>query len=165
MSDEKSTKQEPAAGPPAAAIAELSGAPPIGPEFFLGHLAAFVRDRCPDPAEGLPVVEVHLADGETLDLCHIIGATPRWVALAVNEAERATSAPRMRTEIVPYETVLRVTIRTVRPGAAAHGFDVSHEPPRVETAMRGGMTPESALAAASVPRIPMSARARRAPRR
>lgn len=91
--EEKKPTRELEAGPPAAALAEMLREPPFGPGLFLGQLVAFVRDRCPDPSEGLPVVEVHLADGEVLDLCHIIGATPHWVALAVNEVERATSAP------------------------------------------------------------------------
>jgi hypothetical protein len=37
----------------------------FGPSFFLGHLGHFVRDRCPDPKENLPVVHAYLADGET----------------------------------------------------------------------------------------------------
>jgi hypothetical protein len=114
---------------------------PFGPGFFVGTLAGFVRDRCPDPAEGLPVVELHLVDGEALDLCHVIGLTPAWVALAVNETDQQPSVGTMRTELVPYDTIHRVTIRTVRHGTSRHGFDLSHE----VVAAGAGRTPESAL--------------------
>lgn len=40
---------------------EVASAVPFGPGFFLGQLRAFARERCPDPGEGLPNVELHLA--------------------------------------------------------------------------------------------------------
>ncbi|MEK6606693.1 MAG: hypothetical protein AABZ30_03440 [Myxococcota bacterium] len=64
-------------------LAKIDARFPFGPLFFLTQLRGFVRDRCPDPAEGLPVVEVHLPSGEGLDVCHVLGVTPLWVALAV----------------------------------------------------------------------------------
>ena len=70
---------------------------PFGPLFFLCHLGAFVRDRCPDPAESLPVVWLHLTDGDVLDLCHVIGLAADWAALAVRDAEQDPTARRMRT--------------------------------------------------------------------
>ena len=117
---------------------------PFGPGFFLGQLRAFARDGCPDPAEGLPTVHVHLATGDVLDLCHIVGLGASFVALAVREAEGEPR--RMRTELVPYQLVARVTIRP--PGGGGHvGFDVDHAP-RV---LRGGraLTPEAALVKAA----------------
>jgi len=60
----------------AAAFVRADLACAFGPSFFLGHLGRFVRDQCPDPKENLPTVHVHLADGETLDVCHIIGISP-----------------------------------------------------------------------------------------
>jgi hypothetical protein len=88
----------------AARIAELRC--PFGPVFFLTHLKAFIRDRCPEPAEGRPVVRLHLIGGEVLDVCHVIGLAPGFVALAVYEG----GGHRMRTEIVPYLAIVRVTI-------------------------------------------------------
>lgn len=134
---------------PAAALpAELMRQVPFGPAFFLGQLRAFVRDRCPGAAEGLPVVELHLVDGEVLDLCHVIGVTPAWVALAVNETDRSTSAPPMRTEIVPYECILRVTVRAVRTGAPHLGFDRTRVPQVLEQTAQPGQAPEAMLRAA-----------------
>lgn len=102
---------------------------PFGPAFFKTQLAAFVRDRCPDPAEALPAVEIHLEGGESLEVCHVIRLTPAWVALAVNDRE-ALESVTMRTEIVPYSQIRRATIRGLQPNSARVGFSFS-APPRV----------------------------------
>ncbi|HZY05776.1 MAG TPA: hypothetical protein VFF02_19980 [Anaeromyxobacteraceae bacterium] len=113
---------------------------PFGPGFFLGQLRAFARDRCPDPGEGLPAVQIHLATGDVFDLCHVVGLGRTFVVLAVLEGEGEPR--RMRTELVPYQLVVRVTIREA--GGRGHvGFDVDHAP-RVLPA-GGSLTPESAL--------------------
>jgi len=94
---------------------------PFSPSFFRTHLATFVRDRCPDPAEKLPAVKIHLGDGSILDVCHVMGLTAAYVVLAVDDREVA-GAPSMRTEIVPFRQIMRVTIRSI-PGDGEHvGF-------------------------------------------
>lgn len=100
---------------------------PFGPQFFATHLAAFVRDRCPAPTEALPVVLLHLVDGETLDVCHVIGLAASWVALAVH-SEREGEEPRMRTDVVPYSAVLRVSLRAEARGGGSIGYRQEHEP-------------------------------------
>jgi hypothetical protein len=62
-----------------------------------------VRDRCPDPKENLPMVRIHVSDGEALDVCHIIGVSPRWVMLAVRDA--GNQGDGMPVELVPYEII------------------------------------------------------------
>lgn len=123
---------------------------PFGAMFFLRQLGSFARDRCPDPAEGLPVVHLHLADGEILDICHIIGVAPNWLVLAVNESEGSSSAPAMRTEFVPYGMVHRVTIRAGRVGGHHVGFDLGRRVDLIPgpTASRI-MSPEEAVALAA----------------
>lgn len=103
-------------------MAELDGRVPFGPSFFLGHLAGYVRQRCPSPTEALPVVEVHLMGGEVLDVCHVIGVTPAWVALAVFDSRDTGGPPAMRTELVPYGAMVRVTIRAAATGGKRVGF-------------------------------------------
>ena len=93
---------------------------PFGPSFFLRDLGRFVRDRCPDAAERLPVVQIRLADGETLALCHIMGVSPRWVMLAVHDG--ASHGDGMAIELVPYEMIRRVCIGTRRAEGTAVGF-------------------------------------------
>jgi hypothetical protein len=111
---------------------------PFGPTFFLTHLAAFVRDCCPTDAEELPCVHVHLAGGEVLELCHVIALAQRWVALAVFEDDASEGSRPMRTEIVPYELLVQITLRACRAHGAHIGFHQG-SPPLVHTA------PEDAL--------------------
>jgi hypothetical protein len=117
----------------------------FGPSFFLGQLGRFVRDRCPDPQEHLPVVQVHLADGETLDICHIIGVSPRWVMLAVRDA--ASHRDGMAIELVPYEIIRRVCIRTRRAAEGASPGYAQTRPPEIVAA-------ETLLQAAMAPNLP-----------
>jgi hypothetical protein len=75
----------------------------FGPSFFLGELGRFVRDHCPSPEEHLPMVQIRLADGQTLDPCHIVGVSAHWVVLAVRDA--AGRQEDMAIELVPFEMV------------------------------------------------------------
>ncbi len=131
------------------ALAEATVRHPFGPGFFVTQLRAFAREGCPDPALGLPAVEIHLTDGDVLDLCHIVGVTPSWVALAVNETESSAGKPRMRTEFVPYETIARVTIRAMRELAPHLGFEHGRVPRVLSAQPRPEMTPEAAIRAAA----------------
>lgn len=129
-------------------IQEVEARCVFGPVFFLTQLRGFVRDRCPDVAEMMPVVELHLHSGDSLDICHVIGVAARCVALAVYEEDESNGSRAMRTELVPYESIVRATIRTVRPTTPHMGFDRAHAP----TVMQQGpqMTPEAALRAAAM---------------
>jgi hypothetical protein len=104
---------------------------PFGPSFFLHHLGGFVRDRCPDPQEHMPVVEVHLADGETMTVCHIVGVSPRWVVFAVRTAGAESDV--MAIECIPFAVIRRVTIHARRPGHGAVGFK-QVQPPSIVAA-------------------------------
>lgn len=137
---------------------ESTSSAPFGPGFFVGQLGAFARERCPDPGEALPVVEVHLATGEVLDLCHIMGLAPAFVALAVREGPRTgTGEAPMRTELVPYGLITRITIRAVRAAGAHVGFDVHCAPDT--RALQD--SPEETLRAAAVRTTPRSGPSRR----
>ena len=83
---------------------------PFGPRFFANQLGGLIRDRCPQPTEVRPVVEVHLHGGEVLDICHIIGLAPAYAALAVYGAPPRSTPRPMRTELVPYASIARVAI-------------------------------------------------------
>lgn len=102
---------------------------PFGPQFFIEQLAAFVRDRCPDPGEQLPRVDLWYA-GEPLAICHVIAVAPSWVALAVRD--RHAHDAEMRTELIPYEMINRVTIGAPVSRSRGIGFDCAHRPAIVE---------------------------------
>jgi hypothetical protein len=137
-----------------AAIVALAQSWPFGPVFFLGQLGAFVRERCPEPGEGLPVVEIHVTDGEVLDLCHVMGVAPAWVALAVNDLEAREDEPRMRTELVPYGRIVQVTVRSSRAGKPEMGFNDRSAHRLFQNGATGPVSPEAALLAAAGLRRP-----------
>lgn len=128
--------EQPAGGPPAEPspipaeqLAELIVADRrclFGPMFFLRHLGVLVRDRCPDPGERLPSVSLWLADGSTVDVCHIEMVSPRWVALAIRGASRPGRP--MPLLLVPYETIIRVQIAEPADDVKAIGFDPARQP-------------------------------------
>ena len=101
---------------------------PFGPSFFATHLRKLIRDHCPDPNESMPLVEIHLLGGEVLDVCHIIGLGPAWLALAVFERSAKATPQTMRTELVPYGTVMRITISQKGAGESRIGFNLAHTP-------------------------------------
>ena len=121
------------------ALAHADLACTFGPTFFLAYLGGFLRDHCPDSSENLPVVELRLGGGETLVVCHVIGVAPRWVVLAVPEAGRHGSP--MAIELVPYDLIRSVCIRTRGTGAGAMGFAQTQAPEII--------APEALLHAAS----------------
>jgi hypothetical protein len=132
-----------------AALIEASIHHPFGPAFFMTQLRGFAGEKCPDPALARPAVEIHLGDGEVLDLCHIIGVTPGWVALAVRDGEEDGTPARMRTEFVPYETIGRVTLRSSRPESPHLGFEMSRVPRVLNDRPKPEMAPEDAIRAAA----------------
>ena len=124
---------------------------PFGPEFFLESLRSFVRDRCPDPAEALPLVEVHLADGSLFNLCHVIAVTSSWLALAVRDDRGHEGDMEMHTELVPYGLICRVTIRGHAPNSTSVGFNIAHEPFVEEACGDHASAPECSLLARDPP--------------
>lgn len=137
-----------------AAFARGDAGAAFGPTFFLIQLGRFVRDRCPEPDEGLPVVALHLATGEVLDVCHIIGVASKWIVVAVREGEA------MATDILPYELIRRVRIRATGMLGTSIGFDTGHTPSVVRTEA-AWMSAERVLEAAMDPELVAAARDRR----
>lgn len=109
----------------AAAFAKADQTTMFGPSFFLGQLSRFVRDHCPPQQDHLPMVEIRLADGQILDLCHIVGVSPRWVLLAVRDS--AVHQHDMAIEIVPFEMVRGVRICPRHADGGTVGFSQTHE--------------------------------------
>lgn len=110
----------------AAAFAAADRAYAFGPGFFLSYLGRLVRDRCPDSTEHLPTVQILLGDGETLDLCHVIGVSEHWALLAVRDGN--SHATTMAVDVVPFQLIRRVCIRTRRAEGGAVGFAHSYAP-------------------------------------
>jgi hypothetical protein len=138
---EEQVRAQPEAG------VRVDGRVPFGPAFFADSLGGLVRHRCPDPKEALPAVQLHLVGGAALHICHIIEITPAWIALAVREE----GSPEMRTELVPFETIVRVTVW----GSSLEGRRVGFVQ---EAAPAVHLTPEQALQAAGGDLLPRATR-------
>ncbi len=132
-------------------LAAAGGSCPFGLAFFVQHLAGFVRDRCPDAADGLPAVQLHLHTGEVLDVCHVVAFSPVWVALAVNDRVAASGPRSMRTELVPFQSIVRVTVRAIGREHRHIGFNPDHDATLVDDA-----SPEEALRLAATPATAVS---------
>jgi hypothetical protein len=96
--------------------------PPFGAEFFQTVLRDRVRDSCSDRAEELPVVQLRLADGSTLDLCHIVTVERLW--FSVQAFRDPETGDEMDLVFVPYETVTRVTLSMLPQHQRPIGFRV-----------------------------------------
>lgn len=139
--EQEASQQETAARAAMEELLRIDHQLPFGPRFFLVQLAAFVRDRCPETSERLPHVDLWVQGGP-IAVCHIVAVAPRWVAVA---ALADHEHGEMRTEILVYESISRVTISGADLDSRAIGFDRSRRPAFVEDS---GLSPEEALAAA-----------------
>ncbi|HEX6817543.1 MAG TPA: hypothetical protein VF120_04150 [Ktedonobacterales bacterium] len=91
--------------------------------FYRMVLPETVRQACQNQAEHVPVVELHLPDSLTLDLCHIETLANTWLTVVYyrnpnedNEVDRA---------FLPYQLVQWVTVSMHPPHVRHIGFDVA----------------------------------------
>jgi hypothetical protein len=105
--------------PPTANRAIVRSTSPFGLFFFQSQLGILVTDRCPEGAGALPLVTLHLASGDSLEVRYVLMLGEDWVALGVPDEDAA----HVRTELVPYEAILRVTIRPSGPDDRLIGFE------------------------------------------
>lgn len=102
-----------------------SSCPFDGP-FFQTILPDRIQAACPGSSGAIPVVLLQLADGRTLDLCHIDLLTPHWMAV---EAFRDTvSCEEMDVVFVPYEMIALVTLSRRSPAQRRVGFRLEKPP-------------------------------------
>ncbi len=124
MSEELRTEMEaPAGGGEGELPRSVPVGPPFGPAFFATVLADRVRAACEGQPEHVPVVELHLADGLTLDLCHIPGIEPQW--LAVQAYRDRETCDEMDLVFVPYGLITRVTVSMWHPNQRPIGFQLT----------------------------------------
>ncbi len=105
----------------------LAVGPPFGPAFFATILADRVRAACEGQPEHIPVVELQLADGLTLDLCHVPGIEPQW--LAVQAYRDRETCEEMDLVFVPYALITRVTVSMWHPNQRPIGFQLTAPAP------------------------------------
>lgn len=94
-------------------------------DFFERVLPALVAS-CPKPEGTKPVVTISLGDGTDLDCCGIMSFEERYVVLACYEGVGEDGIPRTADDVgleaVPYELVLRCTVRPEERSKTSLGF-------------------------------------------
>ena len=91
--------------------------------FHRSVLPEWIKTQCEGKPEGIPVVELRLADGALLDLCHIVNLADQWMAVA--HFRDLGSCDEMDLAFVRFETVVRVDLSMHDPRSRRIGFDVT----------------------------------------
>ncbi|MBI4338252.1 MAG: hypothetical protein HY683_10545 [Chloroflexi bacterium] len=94
-------------------------------EFYRSVLPERVTKECHGRPDSVPVVNLYLANGRTLDLCHIVHLAESW--FAVQSFRDAETCDDMDLVFLPYELVTEVTVSLYHPAARRMGFDVRSE--------------------------------------
>lgn len=96
--------------------------PVFGPEFYASVLTDRVVSECHGDLSKVPVVNLHLANGRVLDLCHITYLSDRWIGLQFFR-DSGTCAD-MDLAFLPYELVTMVTVSIHHPQERRLGFSI-----------------------------------------
>lgn len=91
--------------------------------FYRMVLPESVRQACQGQPEHVPVVELHLPDGLTLDVCHIETLANTW--LAVVYYRNPNEDNEVDTAFLPYPLVQWVAVSVHPPHVRHIGFDVA----------------------------------------
>lgn len=94
--------------------------------FYRGALPERVEQQCAMKTGQIPVVELRLADGATLDICHIVHLAEPWFAVAYYRD--AANCDDMDLVFLPYQAVTRVALSMHDPRSRRLGFKLEHEP-------------------------------------
>ncbi|MBI2872554.1 MAG: hypothetical protein HYY00_05100 [Chloroflexi bacterium] len=94
--------------------------------FYRQVLPERVARECQGHPESVPVVNLHLANGRTLDLCHIIHLADTW--FAVQYFRDTETCDDMDIAFLPYELVATVTVSLHHAGSRRIGFRLGERP-------------------------------------
>ena len=88
--------------------------------FYKSVLPERVVQECKGNPALLPVVNLFLANGRVLDLCHIVHLAEAW--LAVQYFRDTQTCQEMDLAFLPYELVTMVTVSMQHPDSRKTGF-------------------------------------------
>jgi hypothetical protein len=91
-------------------------------DFYQAAFPQLLQQECQRQSGMVPVVELRLADGTTLDICHVLRFDERWIA--VSFFRDLETCEDMDIAILPFELVVRVTISFHDPKSRRIGFTV-----------------------------------------
>jgi hypothetical protein len=125
--------------------------------FYQLVLPETVKQQCEQQAGHVPVVQLHLANGTTLDVCHIVSLGPTWLTVAY--FRDPAESDEVEQALLPYTLVQWISLSFHPPHVRRIGFDVEQSAAATEIKP---ITPlQTASTAASQPptSIPTSASA------
>src|SRR5574341_1750905 len=94
--------------------------------FYRTVLPWWIRTQCEGKLRGVPVVELRLADGAVLDVCHLVNLADQW--MAISHFRDAETCDDMDMAFIRYETVMRINVSMHDPKSRRIGFDVTKSP-------------------------------------
>ena len=95
-------------------------------DFYRKVLPERVTEQCHGHPGDVPVVNLHLANGRTLDLCHVAHLADTWVA--VQYFRDTETCDDMDLAFLPYELVTMVTVSLHHPTSRRIGFRLGEQP-------------------------------------
>ncbi len=96
--------------------------------FFASVLPEHVRSEITSNPGKVPIIELHLMNGSTLDLCHVVRLSDTWVAVA--HFCRDDAFDDTDIAFLPYGTIIRVSLTLRDPKEREIGFSMT--PPPIE---------------------------------
>ncbi len=112
------------------AVPRGRGGATFGPAFFADVLPDMVK-RCPCPPGHQLACYLFLGDGATLDVLQVLALTEHYCVLVVVEGEGHDGVARTDDDVgyeaVPYDLVVRASIRPIPP-RAGFGFQLDRTP-------------------------------------
>ena len=93
--------------------------------FYKQVLPERITEECQQRPGDIPVVNLHLASGRVMDLCHIVHLADLW--FAVNYFRETESCKDMDLAFLPYELVTMVTVSLHHPQSRPIGFSVKEK--------------------------------------
>lgn len=110
----------------------------FGPAFFAEVLPDMVK-RCPCPPGHQLACYLFLGDGTALDVLQVLALTEAYAVLVVVEGEGHDGVARTDDDVgfeaVPYELVVRASIRPIPP-RGGFGFQLDRPAPTDEETLR-----------------------------
>jgi hypothetical protein len=102
---------------------KVEGTMAFDTRFYLAALPSYIQQRCTVREGDVPVLQLHLADGTQLDLCHIVSLADSWFTVAYfRNPEESGDADEA---FLPYGLVQWITLAFHPPHVRHIGFDVA----------------------------------------
>ena len=105
---------------------------PFDAHFYTSVLPDRVVAQCQGNPGAVPVVNLHLANGRVLDLCHIMHLTERW--FAVQYFRDTVTCADMDVAFLPYELVVLVSVALQHSSQRRIGFNIRGEAAALDAA-------------------------------